>query len=140
MKKTSTGKFRYKIKAWQLVVIALWMSLSPTLLGAEWRTYSSKQFLSGLLESLLQQMQNEKISFQVKKVFNEKTEGKRGFILRLKRTGAICQFLFYSKANKETMVKVFTQNNRDSRLFHRLLSQKLKMKEIGVFSPTQNKR
>ncbi len=104
-------------------------------ISAEWRSYESKESVSHLLPSLLAGLKNQNISFQVKKVFNQKREGKEGFMIHLKPRNTLCKLLFYHKSKKQkySLIRVFTENSSDSRLLSRILIVKLGMREAGIY-------
>ena len=104
-------------------------------LSAEWRSYESKKLVSHLLPALLTELKNQNISFQVKKVFNQKREGKEGFMIHLKPRNTLCKFIFYHKSKKQkySLIRIFTENSSDSRLLNRIFILKLGMREAVIY-------
>ena len=121
---------RAKARA-SLIALFLFICFTDPL-GAEWRSYQIRKSVAQVLESFLAQMEAQKIRFSVKRVFQQSREGKQGFVLQLLPRGTFCEMAFYAKPKqKQTLIRVFTQDHKDAQLFHKLMVKKLKMKEIG---------
>ena len=123
-------------------------------LAAEWRSYSTKNSLSNVLEGILAGMDKHKIKFSIQKIYHTR-EGKEGFVMRLWPRGNIVKILFYPAKNKiksrkklkgntkdslkssnkdKTLIRVFTQDINDSNFFYKMMVDHLNMKEMGVFN------
>ncbi len=110
-------------------------------LGAEWRKYEGQNSKADTLKKLLSQMEKEKVRFSIKRVYNEKTEGKSGFVLILLPKKTICKIIFHNRTQKNgVLLRVFTQNYNDSRFFHKIIVKKLGMKESGVSHTTEDEK
>ena len=132
----STSNMKIKFCLTIAIILYCFISLNAPL-GAEWRSYQIQKPVAKVLENFLKQMETQKIRFSIRKIFDQRREAKQGFVLQLLPRGTFCELAFYARPKqKQTLIRVFTQDHKDSQLFHGLMVKKLKMKEIGV-SPSK---
>ncbi len=102
---------------------------APALLQAEYRSYRSQTPPGKLIPKLIQSMGDAGFQFRVQKVFNEQRDGRQGFVFVLQPRSSFCELSIYD-AGKNSLVRVFTQDVRDSRRFHRFFVETMKMAEV----------
>jgi len=114
-------------------LLALLVSLAGTPLAAEYRMYRSSKPRDALLRTLLDEMGRAGFRYSVRKVYNEKKDGKLGFLFWLYPGKYFCEILFYERnKGKTSMIRIYTQNTRVARRFHRLFTKRMKMKPVGL--------
>ncbi len=114
------------------ILFILIFALSAGMLHAEMRTYRSPQTVGKFVPRLVDELGNAGFSFTVKSVYNEKKDGKQGFVFVLQPRGTICELVFFDEGGKSSLVRVRTQDGQDMDRFHRFFLQRLTMSEVGV--------
>lgn len=114
---------------WILCISALLMA-GP--LAAEKRTYRSAQPVHDVISSFLDSLEKNNIRFAIQKTYNEKTDGRLGFVLVLQPGKRLMDVRFMSESKNATLVQVQTHSQSDGRLAHKMLAEDLKMAEVGV--------
>ena len=103
---------------------------------ADLRTYGGNSSLGQVTAQLLAAFEKDG-SFAVRRVYERAQDGKSGLVLSSRR-GTIAEILFVEKGPREVQLAVKTQDESDSRLFHKLLVTEMKLRELGVVEPPED--
>lgn len=110
------------------IICAAIAALGPA--AAETRFYQSPDDRGVAMERIVDAMSARHIQFSVRSVFNEKRDGKVGFVFLLRPSRRYCEIAFYP-GRDGSLVRVLTQTTADAGLFHNLLVGTLKLRAIG---------
>lgn len=101
-------------------------------LNAEKRTYRSEKPVHNVISSFLDSLETNQIQFAIRKTYNEKTDGRLGFVLILQPGQRMMDVRFMNEKNKATLVQIQVQNQSDARLAHKMLVNEMKLTEVGI--------
>jgi len=110
---------------------ALVLLLTGTPLHAETRIFRYNGPVGELVPKLIDELGDAGFRFRVRNIYNEKNDGKYGFVFEMKPELTICELLFESRG-KVTLVRLFTQNTADRIRFEQFFTKKMKMVAVGV--------
>ena len=105
--------------------------ISVTSISAEKRMYQYNGSVGKFVPELIDTMTAEGIQFSIKSVYNEKKDGKQGFVMFMKPSGNFCEVTFMDKG-KISLVSIFSQNSSDMSRINILFLLKMKMVELGA--------
>lgn len=115
-------------------ITILFLTLAATSLVAARRVYESSRPLEKTVVSMLDEMSAAKLKFTVRKVYDRKLDGKEGFVLYLAPRNTLCEITFRADPAKpnRSVIMVYTQDTRDSEMFHTFFTERMKLAEVGV--------
>ncbi len=117
---------------WQLTfLVALHTLTVPLLAAGVRRSFSSPQPVGNAVQQMLDALAARGIAFEIQKVYDAKTEGKHGIVLKLKSRGTMATILFVEKGTG-SIFHLQTEDYGDSNLLGRIFLSDLKMAEIGL--------
>jgi hypothetical protein len=119
------------------IAIVLFLPIAGSL-AAERRLYQYNGPAGEFVPKFIDTMTGDGFKFSVKSVYNEKNDGKQGFVIILKPSGAFCEVTFTEKG-KISIISFFSQNSSDMANINSLLLLKMKMVEIGESSKEGSK-
>ena len=119
------------------LAFAVMMAMLAGGLSAETRTYRSSQAIGKFVPRMVDELGNAGFTFTVKTAYNEKRDGKQGFVFLLQPRNTVCELVFFDEAGKSSLVRIRTQDGADTDRFHKFFTQRLSMTEVGVTSAPQ---
>ena len=110
----------------------------PAPLSAENRYYVSNLERGELVTHFLDELESAKIKITIRKFFNEKSDGKLGFTFWLHPGKTHGEITFHDRGPQAgSFLRIYNQNDHDTRLFRDFFLKRLKLKEDRKLSGTQ---